>query len=243
MLLLRPSSRPRPPRLRLFPLLPLLLPLLLGKTHGALPEDLIWEIYPKQVALGETISISYQLDKSAPPFTLAIDVNRVRLEVMEFDETPVYGMTMHKMNATGRHEVALTLKWGPGKGATLKGDVWVYIPLKPSHVSLSLTNVTRTPPGDVTMTLNLTSDGELPTLVTGTITWGQGQASKEIDFSEQTAPGSLRNMSEIIKYSYPSAGFFPVEVVLGNPISSITLKSQASGDDGGDCGDDGCKGW
>lgn len=86
------------------------------------------------------------------------------------------------------------------------------------------------------MTLNLTSDGELPTLVTGTITWGQGQVS-EVNFSEQTAPGSLGNMSATIKHSYPSAGFFPVEVVLGNPVSSIALKSQVRGGDGGGSGE------
>lgn len=63
-------------------------------------------------------------------------------------ETPVNGMTVHKMNETGRHEVKLSMKWGTGKGASLKGEVWVYIPLTQRHASLSLTNATLTPPGE-----------------------------------------------------------------------------------------------
>ncbi|MPC09664.1 Polycystic kidney disease protein 1-like 2 [Portunus trituberculatus] len=158
-------------------------------------------------------------------------------------KTPVFGMTVHRMNKTGRHEVSLTLKWGEGTHTVLKDEVWVYIPLTAQHASLSLPNTTLTPPGhsqeeertlntshihtgDVGLALSLTSDGELPTLITGTITWGQGQGSKEVDFSQQTAPGSSGNVTRTFLHSYLEAGVFQVEVVIGNAISSITSIEQ-----------------
>ena len=64
-----------------------------------------------------------------------------------FTETPVYGLTIRKMNTTGRHDITLKLKWGTGSHALLKGEVWVYVPLTPLHVTFLLPNTSLTPPG------------------------------------------------------------------------------------------------
>nr|XP_045617521.1 uncharacterized protein LOC123770009 [Procambarus clarkii] len=133
-------------------------------------------------------------------------------------------MTVYTMNTTGPHLVTLGVTW-EGQHAALTHVVWVYFPLADHHAIFTTPALTHTPPGTIIANISIISQGELPTLLMGSIDWGDGQPNSVVNLTDITQPGSKGHVDRSYSHNYTRNGNFMVLLSLANPISNTQLSS------------------
>ncbi|XP_064091678.1 uncharacterized protein LOC135205258 [Macrobrachium nipponense] len=191
-------------------------------SAGSLPGDFKWSIALKEIKLGEQTAITYQVDNKVPDFHLTFHVDSTVIEEMQVTETPVFGMTVHKMEKTGRHNVSVHLTWGGDQTANFFDYVWVYRPIANAHVLFAVTSSVVVPPGNISALITITDSTELPTMVVGFISWGDEQMTT-LNLTQGTLPGSSGAASWTEEHTYAESQNFTVTLTLRNPVSLVKL--------------------
>ncbi|XP_042867751.1 uncharacterized protein LOC122250429 [Penaeus japonicus] len=195
---------------------------MINLTQGMLPEDLKWSFTPKQAKVGENVAIVYQVDTDVPPFNLTIYVAGAAVEKLDFTAPPVFGMTVHSMNESGRHELLLKLTWDDQE-ESFTDYLWVLRPLTETHPQVVAPPVVVAPPGQVNVTLTLSDPIELPTLVMANISWGDLLPTDTINLTQATQPRSKGNFTQNLGHTFEESGEFVGSLVLYNGVSRVNL--------------------
>ncbi|KAG7154292.1 putative Polycystic kidney disease protein 1-like 1, partial [Homarus americanus] len=174
-------------------------PLIGALADGALPGDLQW-LFPKHVEVDKDMAFFYQITHEVPPFFLSMSVDNVVIEALSF----------------------------AGQQATLNDVVWVYRALTQDNVTLNVPTLIVTPPGTASAAIDVSSEGELPTLLTGTITWGDGLPDTDVNLTQFTQPGAVGIIAESYSHNYTDNGKFSVQLSIGNPISNVQVTGSVS---------------
>lgn len=82
--------------------------------------------------------------------------------------------------------------------------------------------------GSMSANVSISSQGELPTLLTGAIDWGDSQPIMQVNLTEATQPGATGAVWRSFHHKYLKSGHFSVLLTLENPISSVRLTSSVS---------------
>ncbi|XP_068225345.1 uncharacterized protein [Palaemon carinicauda] len=130
-------------------------------------------------------------------------------------------MTLHKMEKTGRSNVSIHLTWGD-ETADFFDYVWVYRPIAKPQVLFAVTSSVVVPPGNISALITITDSTELPTMIMGSILWGDEQMTS-LNLTQLTLPGSSGAASWTEEHIYEESRNFTVTLTLNNPVSLVSL--------------------
>ncbi|KAK4308077.1 hypothetical protein Pmani_020206 [Petrolisthes manimaculis] len=190
--------------------------------------DLDWHVYPRWVKVGEATAVNYQV--LADSQVIAVNIS------VKYDDQLV-DYIISKVNTSGEHRVNLSLTWWsesesnqPSTQDLVRSStLWGYYPVTPQQVSFTLTPLfIIIPPGSLSATINVTSAGELPTLLTGTLTWVDETSPMNFSLTDLTQPGSQGPVSQVYKYNYTVPGEHTVRMTLRNPVSVVEIANKVT---------------
>lgn len=95
--------------------------------------------------------------------------------------------------------------------------LWCF--LSEQHIGMPLITAT----GDTNITVTLSGAEELPTNVSGWVTWGDGHQAEEVGFLDITRPGAHGSVSHVLEHVYEEPGDYFVTWYIENKVSNLNL--------------------
>ncbi|XP_069982225.1 uncharacterized protein [Penaeus vannamei] len=126
----------------------------------------------------------------------------------------------------GDYVVTVRTKGDAGISNALSKTVRVARAIYEENLELLLPELVVSPPGDVTISASVRSEGELPTNVTGRLSWGDESDSLEVDLVQATVPGSTGSVSRELNHTYEAPGQYEVTWHLFNAVSEMNMRKK-----------------
>ncbi|KAG7154293.1 Polycystic kidney disease protein 1-like 2-like 4, partial [Homarus americanus] len=127
-------------------------------------------------------------------------------------------------------EYQVTMRTSGEAGASNSMVSWVKVarPLGREDAEVEAPKFVVSPPGNINVTFTLTSPEEVPTNVTGLISWGDGKPPEEVTLERDTPAGAKGPISLILRYIYSKPGDYGLNLYMKNPVSRLNLSELVS---------------
>ncbi|XP_063839801.1 uncharacterized protein LOC135088742 isoform X2 [Scylla paramamosain] len=150
----------------------------------------------------------------ADQFTLTLNGEIFSSNTPSFTYTfPRAGVFLASMEAAGTAGISRPI------------TAWIKVlqPLREESATLEVPEKVLSPPGDANITVALSDAEELPTNVSGWVTWGDGDQAEEVGFLDITPPGAQGSVSHVLTHVYEEPGDYFVTWYIENKVSKLNL--------------------
>ncbi|XP_064091608.1 uncharacterized protein LOC135205174 [Macrobrachium nipponense] len=129
----------------------------------------------------------------------------------------------YAFDRAGEYNITVKASGEAGESPSVSTAITVARPLLRENFKLVVPSLVVWPSGEALVTIHLNSTAELPTGVTGTVDWGDGDPVTLVDWKNVTAPGRTGEVSEDFIHVYTREGNYTVTFMAGNEVSKANV--------------------